>query len=155
MRDYAVALLIKFIMITTILSFVLGAFYGIPFSHVFTISILITGFSFIGDVFLLPFVSNALATIADFGLAWFGVWALSTYLFPQLLPIGTASILSAGLIAFGELFFHRYMQRKIFDPRAEEQVERKPLSQNQLQTEFSSELDSVPEDEQSKDGRND
>ncbi len=101
---------------------------------------MLTGVAFvIGDLLILPYFGNWVATIADFGLAFFGIWVFGSML---SLPIslGAFSVISAFLIAIGESFFHAYMNRYILtNPYEKDEVA--SISQHKLQTEFSQEID--------------
>lgn len=134
------ALLIKLVMCGAILLIILGGFYNVSYMSIITISILLTGISYVlGDLLILPNFENWGATLADFVLTFIGVWVLG-YVTPIPLPI--AAGLSALFIAGGEYFFHKYMAHHVL---------RKKLSGTglavespQFQTEFSSELDDDP-----------
>ncbi|WP_019414875.1 YndM family protein [Paenisporosarcina sp. TG20] len=135
------ALLIKFIMCTAVLWIVLGLFYGVPFSDVLITSVFLTVFAYALDVLVLPRVGNVFALMGDFVLAWAGIWILGSFLFPELIPLGTASLIAAIIITIGEVFFHRYMAEEVFDkpPMLEEKVDTK--YKGNLQTEFAEEVD--------------
>ncbi|PFJ17613.1 hypothetical protein COD67_17610 [Bacillus cereus] len=78
MMKHIVALLIKYIAITAVLLIILGIFQGISIPRVLLISLFLTGATYlIGDLFILPKYRNPIATIADFGLSFFGVWLLA------------------------------------------------------------------------------
>jgi hypothetical protein len=131
------ALIIKFLMITIMLFLVLGLFYGVDFGDIITISIVLTvGAYIIGDLFILPRFRNVIATLADFGLAFIGVWVLGDILIEENIPLTTAALLSAVLIGVGEWFFHKYVIQII-----RESPKRNDFSTNRLQTEFASEND--------------
>ncbi len=69
----------------------------------------------IGDLFILPKYGNMIATMADFGLSFFGTWLL-TSLFTNLdatRNIGFSSFLAALIIGGIEVFFHIYMQKLV------------------------------------------
>ena len=81
---HIVALLIKYTAITTVLLIVLSIFQGISIPRVLLISLFLTGVAYlIGDLFILPKYGNMIATMADFGLTFFGIWLL-TSLFTNL-----------------------------------------------------------------------
>ncbi|WP_050632314.1 YndM family protein [Bacillus andreraoultii] len=108
------SLLIKFVLVLAVLSIVLGFLYGVSFGDILTISLLLTmGAYLLGDMFILPAYGNTMATIADFGLAYFGTWLIGAMIIEQPIRIGVASFLSAILIAVGEVFFHRYLVRNV------------------------------------------
>lgn len=95
---------------------ILGIFQGISIPRILFISLLITGVSYlIGDLFILPKYGNMVATIADFGLSFVGVWALTYFLTNINLTrnIGASVFLAAVLIGMAEIFFHIYMKKVV------------------------------------------
>lgn len=112
------ALAIKFVMVMVMLFLVLGLFYGVNFGDIFWTSVILTvGAYLIGDLFILPMAGNITATLADFGLAFAGVWLIGAPLFDLDVPLLGASLASAIAIAAGEWFFHRYMRAQILRDR--------------------------------------
>ncbi|MBE3102676.1 MAG: DUF2512 family protein, partial [Bacilli bacterium] len=109
------ALLIKFVMVTAVLWIVLGGYYEVSFTNILITSVLLTGFSYALDVYVLPRVGNVFATITDFVVAWVGIWLVGSFLFSDLIPLGRASLISAAIITVGEMFFHQYMEKQVFD----------------------------------------
>ncbi|WP_219375674.1 YndM family protein [Bacillus mycoides] len=113
---HIVALLIKYTAISAVLLMILGIFQGISIPRVLFISLLITGGAYlIGDLFILPKYGNMVATIADFGLSFVGIWAL-TYLLKNInltRNIGASAFFAALLISMAEIFFHIYMKKVV------------------------------------------
>ncbi|PFB78636.1 DUF2512 domain-containing protein [Bacillus thuringiensis] len=116
MMKHIVALLIKYTAITAVLLIVLSIFQGISIPRVLLISLFLTGAAYlIGDLFILPKYGNMIATMADFGLSFFGTWLL-TSLFTNLdatRNIGLSSFIAALIIGGTEVFFHIYMKRLV------------------------------------------
>lgn len=148
--EYIKALIIKFIMITAVLWVVLELFGTVTFADVLITSVLLTGVSFIGDVYILPKIGNVAATIADFGLALIMIWALGSFLFEQPIALGTASLISAAIIAVGEAFFHHYMMNQVIDDDKPLDQTRNIHQRNNLQTEFGTDTDIKSEVEKEK-----
>ncbi|MDA2385827.1 YndM family protein [Bacillus cereus] len=113
---HIVALLIKYTAITAVLLIILGIFQDISIPRVLLISLFLTGTAYlIGDLFILPKYGNTVATMADFGLSFFGIWLL-TSLFTDLgatRNIGLSSFIAALIIGGTEVFFHIYMKRLV------------------------------------------
>ncbi|MFK2825410.1 YndM family protein [Bacillus sp. B190/17] len=110
------ALFIKFVMCTAAVWFILGLFYGLDLGEILTISILLTAAAYIvGDLFILPRFGNVIATIADFGLAYFGIWIFGSMVINETISLGWASFWTAVVIAAAEVFFHIYLINHIFD----------------------------------------
>lgn len=119
---YLVGLGIKFGMMLAVIWIVLGGFFEVAFSDVLAISAILTVVSFLGDVFILPGIKNVTAAIADFFLAWAGVWAIGSFFIEQQIALGTASFIAALILTVGEIFFHMYMRRHFFNsPSADEE----------------------------------
>ncbi|MED1436560.1 YndM family protein [Bacillus mycoides] len=113
---HIVALLIKYTAISAVLLMILGIFQGISIPRILFISLLITGVAYlIGDLFILPKYGNMVATIADFGLSFVGIWAL-TYLLTNIninRNIGASAFFATLLIGVAEIFFHIYMKKVV------------------------------------------
>ncbi|WP_077328381.1 YndM family protein [Virgibacillus siamensis] len=140
--DHVKALIIKFIMCTAVLWIVLGAFYGVGFGDILMLSVLLTAVSYIvGDLLLLPRFENWGATLVDLGLTFLGIWFLGPLLFEENIPLGTAAIFSAIVIAVGEYFFHKYMEKEVLDDWDQFVTdEDRDVERAKVQTEFSEEL---------------
>lgn len=99
------SLVIKFVMITAMLAVVFGFLYGVSFGDILTISFILTITAYlVGDLLILPRFGNTAATIADFGLAYLGAWMIGAMIIEEPIRMGTASFLSAVLIAIGKSF---------------------------------------------------
>ncbi|AXF55624.1 YndM family protein [Salicibibacter kimchii] len=143
---------IKFAIMLAVIWIVLGGFFDVAFSDVLAISAILTVVSFLGDVFILPGIKNVTAMIADFFLAWAGVWILGHFFIAQPLALGTASFIIALILTGAEIFFHMYMRRQFFNsPSADEENQStappKPENEQQqrssvrdLQTEYGEDM---------------
>lgn len=106
---YALALIIKFVIHLAVLMMILGGFYGITFANILSISLLLTGISFIiGDLIILPNFDNTIAAVADFFLAFIGVWVLGYLLIIESINLGISSFVSAVFITIVEVFLPIY-----------------------------------------------
>lgn len=113
--EHAKALLIKFVMCTAAVWVILGLFYGVDFGEILTISILLTIASYIiGDLFILPRYGNMTAAVADFGLAYIGIWMIGIVVINENISLGWASFWTAAVIASAEVLFHFYLIRRVF-----------------------------------------
>lgn len=132
----------KFIMFTAVLWIVLGLFYGVPFTDILITSVFLTVIAYALDVLVLPRVGNVFALMGDFVLAWAGIWILGSFLFPELIPLGTASLIAAIIITIGEVLFHRYMAaEEVFDTPTMPEEKVDAHNKGNLQTEFAKEVD--------------
>ncbi|MEK5251678.1 YndM family protein [Bacillus sp. FSL R9-9530] len=113
---HIVALLIKYTAISAVLLMILGIFQGISIPRILFISLIITAVAYlIGDLFILPKYGNMAATIADLGVSFVGVWAL-TYLLADIdltRNIGASAFFATLLISVAEIFFHIYMKKVV------------------------------------------
>lgn len=139
------ALIIKFVMITAALWIVLGLGFDVSFGDIIITGIILTIVSYIlGDLFVLPAYENSAATIADFGLAFAGVWMIGYFLYEQPISLRFAALLSALLISVGEIFFHRYMANQVIIRGSVSRKDEDDMTRSgKLQTEFGSELNLI------------
>lgn len=105
------ALVIKFIMVSVILELVLLYFTRMTFSDILVVSLAVTIVSYlIGDMLILRFTNNIIATLADLGLS-----TLTIYLFNFIYNTPQISIFEALIasvvIAVGEWVFHKLVFR--------------------------------------------
>lgn len=141
--DHIKALITKFVMCTAVLFVVLSLFYGVDFGDVLLISVVLTIVSYLGDVYVLPNTSNAVATSADLGLAFVIIWLIGGGIIEENIPIVIASIISAAVIAVGEIFFHMYMKRNVLD---DEPGANPGVSTQSFSTEFASDEKDIEEE---------
>lgn len=135
------ALILKFIMITVVLWIVLGLF-GVSLTNILLISIVLTIVSLIGDMVVFPKVGNVSATIGDFVLSLVVIWLMGSFLFAESVPLGMAAFVSAIIISVGEFVFHKYLQKSFFTKeKAVPEKNFKSYPENNMQTEFGSEVD--------------
>ncbi|MEN2767382.1 YndM family protein [Ornithinibacillus xuwenensis] len=138
---YVTSFLLKFIMIAIVLWIVLGMVYEVSLNDILLTSFIMSAVAYMIDIYILPSVSNFWATIADFGLAFAGIWITVQYLSEANISLADASLISALIIAVGEYFYHCYMKKQILDDTVSTSPKDLKISQNRMQTEFSSDLD--------------
>jgi hypothetical protein len=115
LMKHVVAFLIKFIMFFAVLYVVQTLIIGNSGS-ILTLSIIMAVIAYIiGDLLILPSMGNTVATLADFGIAFVGLWALGTFWVSPNYPWLSISLISAVIIAIGEWFFHKYLQWQFID----------------------------------------
>src|SRR5690625_3411012 len=137
--QYVKAIAVKFVMMTFLLWIVLGNFFNVAFSHILFTSILLTGILFlVGDLFVLSEYENSVATMADFALSFFIIWGVGYFLYDQPLSLRFASLITALLIAFSEIFYHKYIARRQITYRSVPKLTVDPSQQ--LHTEISQEF---------------
>lgn len=129
---------IKGVFTTIILLSFLGIFQGITISQIITISIIITGITYlIGDFIILPTFNNLIASIVDFGLAFLSVWLLTEFFTGQTTSLVILSVAIAYIFTFCEALFHIYMQEKVLPKKGGVLI---PFPNMRYQTETSEEI---------------
>ncbi len=146
------ALIIKFIMVTAILWVILGLFYGVDFGEIITISVILTPIAYVvGDLLILRYFNNMIATIADFGLSFLTIWFIGLAVINEPISIVGASLISALAIGVGEWFYHYYVNNQVF--KGEDVDKNTTLSDQNFATEFAEETDIQSKDSQQDDDR--
>ncbi|MBY7142645.1 YndM family protein [Virgibacillus sp. NKC19-3] len=136
---HVTALGIKFLITATVIYSLLSIFDVASISEMFLVSLFITGGMYIiGDLILLPRFGNAIASMADFGLATIVVWLLSLVFIGPDFPVFTVSLFAGFFIAACEAVFHIYMQEKVL-PSTTTEPAAFNASPAQMQVEFSEE----------------
>ena len=142
---YIPPILIKFVMMTVIVAVALGI-YGVSFGNIIVASILLTGISFLGDLYILPKIGNARTLMADFGLAFVMIWLLGLLLIDQPNGLAAVSFFAAVVILFGEMGYHTYMYEFILKERHMKTSDNGLGRARAMQAEFSSEFEIKRED---------
>ena len=137
---YLSPLIIKFVMITAVLWFILGLF-GVSFGNILLTGILLTLISLVGDMYILPKHGVFFATIADFEIALMLIWLVGTFLYEQPIRLGIAAFVSAIVITVGEYVVHKYLQKKYSNKELISESYLSSIQKDNLQTEFGSEYD--------------
>jgi cation transport ATPase len=128
--DHVKAILIKFVMIALVLGIVLTGIFDGEFSDTLLISVVLTILAYIiGDLFIFRKAGddrdrhadhnkrNTIATISDAVLSFLVIWLMGKELFTDDSDVLMASLLSAVIIAAGEWFFHKYLDKHVFDEK--------------------------------------
>ncbi|WP_338472747.1 DUF2512 family protein [Niallia sp. XMNu-256] len=128
--DHVKAILIKFVMIAVVLGIVLTGIYSGEIENTLLISAVLTILAYIiGDLFIFRKGGddrerkadhrkrNIIATISDAALALLVIWFMGVNLFADDSNVLMASIISAVIIAAGEWFFHKYLDKHVFNEK--------------------------------------
>lgn len=108
---HAEALILKFIMVAVILELVLMNLTRLTFGRILILSLVVTVAAYvIGDMLILRFTNNTVATIADIGLALLVVYLFNIIYVNAGISFLTA-LLSAVIIGIGEWVFHKFLAR--------------------------------------------
>ncbi|MDZ5471546.1 YndM family protein [Bacillus sp. 31A1R] len=118
-------LLIKFVAAFLAFAIAFDLFFDATFVDILSFSILITVVSyFVGDRLILPRIGNVKAAIVDFFMTYTLVWIFGSILLHSYLQIAWGSIISATLIAGGEVLIHNFIQNRTANT-AEEKAQTK------------------------------
>jgi uncharacterized BrkB/YihY/UPF0761 family membrane protein len=116
------ALLIKFVMSAVVLGIVLTGIYNYDFSDIMLISLVLTVVAYaLGDLLVYRNAAddsdykkrNIVATISDLILSFLVIWIMGASLFGNTITIIQGSVVSAIVIALGEWFFHKYLDKHV------------------------------------------
>jgi hypothetical protein len=103
-------MVVKLILVTGVLSLILGLLYGVSFVGVLLMSAILAVVSYyVGDLIILPLTNNITAVISDFILSFAVIWLVCLFLIRQGAVTMTGVLIAALAIAAGEYFFHLYM----------------------------------------------
>ncbi|RSL34066.1 DUF2512 family protein [Salibacterium salarium] len=107
--EHAKALLIKCVTTLIVLYLILGIGFGVSFLSVVILTVIIGLVSYPGDLFIMPRIMNIPATIADFVLAFVLIWILGFVFIDPAVPLISAALIAAAVLAFCEYYFHFYL----------------------------------------------
>lgn len=100
-----------------ILFIVLNVLNDYPVGPTIVLALLVTGLAYLaGDIGVLPWSNNTVATVADFGLSLLTVWLIGPYIVGADIPFSIALLIGL-LTAAGEWFFHKYMAGTVLADR--------------------------------------
>ncbi|MCM3722864.1 MULTISPECIES: DUF2512 family protein [Solibacillus] len=118
------ALVIKFVMIAAVLGIILAGFFDFAFSDTLVISLVLTLLAYVvGDLGIFQNAGthaeqdkrNIIATLSDVLLAAIVIYFMAQSYSENNDNIVAAAIVSAVVIGLGEWFFHKYIDRQVFD----------------------------------------
>jgi hypothetical protein len=137
---HLLALTWKYVLLATVFFAIIPLFLRVSSAELLWFSLWMTFVAYVlGDLYILPRFGNFSATIADFGLAFVGVWiGIGIFYNAFGAAIFSAAFFSALLVALGEILFHAYMERSVFRGRDDEETS---SMQRELQTEIAEEFD--------------
>ncbi|QFT89051.1 hypothetical protein FIU87_10370 [Bacillus sp. THAF10] len=133
---------IKFIVSFLVLGFFLFQYIEISFLDIVLATTLLVLFSYlIGDNLVLPKTNYTIAAVFDFVLT-LGTIASMVYVLTNLRQgILLTSLFAAAVLTGFEIVFHIYLVKSVFPDREPKREKPKSFRSNELQTEFSEELD--------------
>lgn len=110
LMNHVTAFLIKLVSSFVLLIFILGFLYDVSVANVILITLILSFLSYIiGDLLILQRTSNAVATLADFGLALAVILIFSESLaYGSNIDVLNMSLIASAGIALFESFFHKY-----------------------------------------------
>ncbi|MHA6253483.1 YndM family protein [Oceanobacillus sp. CAU 1775] len=129
---------IKFVFTTIIVLSFLGIFQEMTLQQIITISVVITGVTYVfGDLLILPTFNNVVASIIDLGVAFLSVWLLTSFFIGQSVSVVLISASIAYAFTFCEAVFHIYMKEKVLPKKKGVLI---PFPAMRYQTEASKEI---------------
>ncbi|GAB3049137.1 DUF2512 family protein [Virgibacillus ainsalahensis] len=99
---------VKFIASLILLYLILGLGFGMEFVNVFWVTLTLSVLAYLGDLFILPRISNVFATISDFVLAFVVIYFMS-YGVTAGGDWFAASLIAAAGNTVCEYFYHIYI----------------------------------------------
>lgn len=110
---HLIALFIKFIMVTIILSLVLGIMTDLSLGSILYISVAVTVLNYvIGDLLIYAAANKIIAIIADFIITLAAVYLYNDLVNLKVISLWDA-LISSILICVGEWYFHKYIVLKV------------------------------------------
>ena len=118
------ALIIKFVMSAVVLGIVFTGIYNYNFSDTILIGLVLTVVAYaLGDLLVYRNAAddsdykkrNIVATISDLILSFLIIWIMGASFFGNTITVIQASVISAIVIAVSEWFFHKYLDKSIFN----------------------------------------
>ena len=122
--DHIKALAIKFLMIAVVLGIILTGVYDMEFGDTLLISFVLTLLAYVvGDLGIFQNAGsrtdqnkrNIIATVSDVLLAAIVIYFMGQNFMQDNDNVVTAAIVSAVVIGLGEWFFHKYIDKRVFD----------------------------------------
>ena len=122
--NHVKALVIKFLMIAVVLGIILTGVYDMSFTNTLAISLVLTLLAYaVGDLGIFQNAGdrsdhnkrNIIATLSDVLLAGIVIYFMGQSFGLNNDNILTAAIVSAVVIGLGEWFFHKYLDRQVFN----------------------------------------
>ena len=121
--EHLKAVLIKFVMLAAVLWIVLTVAFEVSFLNTLLVSAVLTAAAYVlGDLLIFRKSGenqehqkrNLIATFSDMVMAFAVIWLMGEALFSNDTNILSASLISAILIAGGEWYFHKYIDKNVF-----------------------------------------
>ncbi|MEK4441332.1 MULTISPECIES: DUF2512 family protein [unclassified Niallia] len=130
------AFAIKFLSTLVLLSLILMILFNLPFTNVFMITVVLGVLAYIiGDLLILPRTNNLVATLSDFGLAFFVIWLMSENFTYRGNTVMMSLIASIGVLIF-EYFFHKYLIQNFIQEAKSNPRQEKLQFQTEMAEEF-------------------
>lgn len=131
--NYIKVFAVKFLIIGTLTFSIFGIFFHATISRMLFMTLIVAGVTFLGDLFILPRMNQALAVIGDAVLFFVLYWLLGSIVIETGVSVILPAITAAYFGVMAEAIYHIYVMERLH--------EADPLvpSTIQYQTEFSEE----------------
>lgn len=122
--NHVKALVIKFVMIAAVLGIILAGIFDFAFSDTLVISLVLTLLAYVvGDLGIFQNTGaraeqdkrNIIATLSDVLLAAIVIYFMGLSFAENSESIVAAAVVSAVVIGLGEWFFHKYIDKQVFE----------------------------------------
>ena len=107
---------IKIIWVGIITFSIYGIFHHASIGNMFLMTLLIVGITYIGDVFILPKINQAVAGVGDFVGYFILYWVFGTLFIVGTFANIIAAFAAAYLSVFAEIIFHIYVMDRVHEP---------------------------------------
>jgi hypothetical protein len=116
---HIVAIVLKFIVVLVLLEILLSLLTDLTITEILVISAAVTLISYlVGDILILPFSNNAVATLCDAILIFLAIWLFNYVPVYSYIGVGDA-IVCAVVLGVVEIFYHRYVASAVLPNRRE------------------------------------
>lgn len=116
MTKYIEAFIIKMLIFGTLTFSIFGIFTNASIVKLLLISFIVSAVTFIGDVFILPRINQALAVVADFGGLLLLYWLIGSVVVDDGVTPIMPALAAAYFGTMAEAIYHIYVMDKLHEP---------------------------------------
>src|SRR5699024_8134404 len=106
--DYIRVMIVKFIGIGILTFSLYGIFFHATIVNLLLMTLVVAGITFIGDLFILPRINQAVAAVGDFALLFLVYWALRNLVVESTVSLLLPALASAYFGTLLESIYHIY-----------------------------------------------
>lgn len=116
LTNYIRAFVVKFIGVGVLTFSLYGVFYHASIGRLLLMTFVVAGITFLGDLFILPRVNQAVAALGDFGLFFLLYWLLGNLVVEDTVPLLLPTLAAAYFGTFAEAIYHIYAMDRLHEP---------------------------------------